>query len=68
LGAELADSGSALELAEAIPEIVCPSIDLSASFSFLNLTVSLKIVLFCRIIGESQEIISLFGFFVAVNE
>lgn len=56
-----------LEVAVIIFEIVDESIDLSASFSLLNLAVSLLVYLFChlsktvsRLIGESQEVFLLF--------
>ena len=55
-------------------EIVCESINCSASFSLLNLSVSLLVDLFCnlsktvsRLIGESQEIFSLLCFFTEVS-
>lgn len=69
--------GLLLRLAVTILEIVDESIDSSASFSLLslsfsrlNLSVSLLVDLFCHLsktvsrrIGESQEVLSLFGFF-----
>ena len=70
-----------LELSITILEIVCESIDLSASFSllnlsvsFLNLSVSLFVDKFRRLskavsslIGESQEILSFLCFFTEIS-
>ena len=58
---DIEEFGLRLELVIMILEIVCESIDLSASFSLLNLSVSLLVDLFRRLrkavsslIGESQ--------------